>query len=186
MRYHDPYNDGAPPLKKPPKNGFKTLGDIAKFTSDTMDQWIWSITKEELRDIVTNRLNQSLETMVLAFLGLKKSHWDEWEVRRRRGGDHLVPLRELIEAEAETMFRDWITEQMPKITSKPLLKKQVKAIREEYQEILWHRITELVRERAHSDAELLMDSLTELRPDDEVQDYILRIRGLNTLAETEL
>lgn len=172
-----------------PRGGFKTLDQVAGFVAKVTDRWVQGWTAKLLHERVLMMLDKHLTSMVLYTLGIEKDPWGSWKINKRRFSLHSdtdkTHIYELIEAEAEEMFKEWVKKAMPEITKKPLPKKLIKELQQEYQKRLSCDIWDAMQNKAEEDAQLLIEQLCSV-PSNELHDYVDRIRGLTKLDETEL
>jgi len=177
--------EASHPRTSPPRDGFKTLAQLKKFTAEIARQWLWSWTTESLKEAVYKDLNQQIVTLLMQTVGFTRDNYmgSSWKI------DHcnsrMSALRNLLTAQAEDIFRDWLAENMNHFKDIKLTVKDVKEANKHYKECLSSLLKEHAQREAEKDAELLFQEILN-KDDTELKRLIASFKAMDELADTEL
>lgn len=175
------------PHAKIPKNGFKSLEQLAKFVGDTTNQWLWSWTEEKMRKFIHRRLDNQVEKVIRKVLGFSED-WGEWRVDHCNG--RMSKLSDLISNRASTLFTQWIDENLDQVTAKKMTKKEQNALAKEYRDLFMRRCRDEIRHKAKRDADEFLTKFSGFAVDSPFNVAISELMdatdNMETLAETEL
>jgi len=135
------------------------IDEVLQHITTALEKWKQQQTPEVIKQQVFQKLDRGTEDILLKLLGFNRRYGDGWEIDHCNGRQGNTAAGDYLRTCQEQAIKAWFEQiQMPIMT--PALKKSLEAAyKKEYQYRILRSLEDAAQERAHKDAEELVDTL---------------------------